>query len=117
MNAMKKMLVVLVAAMMLGFASNASALCTATGKITRAYAYTVGTADIAYYYVNPSHSGVPAAYVTYFYVNKDRNSDMLAAAASDFRNVQITGSATACPTAGAYRYGGIAYYTYVFPAR
>ena len=117
MNAMKKMLVVLAAAMMLGFASNASATCTAVGKITRAYAYTVGTSDIAYYYVNPSHLGVPVSYVHYFLVNKDRNSDMLAAAASDFRNVQITGSATACPTTGAYRYGGVAMYNYVFPAR
>jgi len=116
MNAMKKMLLVLTAAAMLVFASNASALCSVGGKITRVFSVNIGTADYAYYYMSRNHTGLPSAVVYYFFVNGDRTSDALAAAASDYRNVVITGSAAACPTAGSYRYGGVAYYSYVFPA-
>jgi len=116
MNVMKKMLIVLAAALMLGFVTTASATCSVGGKITRVYSVNIGTADYAYYYLNPSHTGLPSAVVYFFYVNGDRTSDALAAAASDFRNVHIVGSAAACPTTGTYRYGGLAYYSYVFPA-
>jgi hypothetical protein len=100
---MRKLLmigVLVVVALVVAHVGDASAACTASGKIVYAYSTSSGT----YIYVGQGTTTISAVY--YFFTNSILNQSLAAAAFGGGNWVSVTGTAASCPTTGTTRLGG-----------
>jgi hypothetical protein len=88
---------------------SASAVCNVAGKVGTVWAYNNTNMYVG---INPE-STYGTNYVVYFQVPTTTSAAqlLLSAAASD-EYVYVSGNATACPTTGSIRYGGVATYAF-----
>lgn len=92
MKAKKVFFVVLVALAVLGFATFSDAACQMYGKVIMAYS----AGGSAVFYVAPM-GAMPTKYI-YFTTNNTYFTSLLAGAQNSHFTVNVTGSATSCPT-------------------
>jgi hypothetical protein len=102
------MLVVIASIFMLSAVGHSEAACTTYGKVV--YSYTNG--GTCWVYVTPN-TALPLFYYYFTTTDPEVIAAVNAAQAGNLK-VYAIGNATACPTSGSYRYGGVVswFYTY-----